>query len=123
MNAEASFFDRRIAVQIASEAQDRAGDVVPDWADAFARWAHKEDSRGREFQGASQMIRDADTMFTLRSDPTSQAIAPETHRFFYKGVIYEIVGRAEGKARGDTLIFLCCSRPDGRGARGPVNAS
>ena len=120
MNAAAGTFDRRIAIQVATDVTDAAGDVTQTWAESFKRWSIKADSRGREFFGAQQVVRDADTVFEVRSDSQTRLIAPETHRVFYNSRIYEIVAVAEGRERKDTLLLLCASRPDQRGARAPV---
>lgn len=117
MNKEAAAFDRRIMVQVATVSKDGAGDEVKTWADDFPLWASKSDSQGREFFGAQQMIRDADTAWTVRSTSESRAIAPETNRIVYKERTFEIVGIAEGKETGDVLTILTASRPDMRGAR------
>lgn len=118
MNSAAGDFDRRITVQVATETKDGAGDVVLTWADDFPLWASKSDSRGREFFGAQQTIRDADTAFTVRSTSETRAIAPEKNRVVYQDRVFEIVGISEGKERGDSLVILTASRPDMRGARG-----
>jgi len=122
MNKDAGFFDRRIQIQIdASEgAQDAAGDPVPNWEDAFKVWSHKTDGRGVEFTGAQQQVREHDTEFEIRDSVDARGIAPESHRVTYLSRIYEIVGTAEGKERQDTLILLCSTRPDRRGARAPI---
>lgn len=117
--------DRRVTVQIAQISRDRTNDTIKTWSlDAgkcFKRWSRKADSRGGITQGDQQNIREADTVFTLRKDSQSESIAPETHRFFYKARVYEIVGIQEGKdERGETLEFLTSHRPDGGGPRGPV---
>lgn len=123
MNAAAGDFDRRIIVQIGTPAQDAAGDERITWADLGKRWAMRIDSRGREFFGAQQIIRDADTVFELRADSASRAYAPETHRIIDRDKIFEIVSIVEGRERNDTLLFLCASSPAQRGARAPVDAS
>lgn len=115
---EAGKFDRRIMVQVATESKDGAGDVIKEWIDAFPRFARKQDSAGREFFGAAQVIREADVAFTVRDDSQSRSIAPETHRIIYQDKIFEIVGIAEGAVREDVLLILCGTRPDHRGARG-----
>lgn len=118
MNFEAGEFDRRITVQLASESKDAAGDIVQTWTDSFRLWARKRDSRGREFFGAAQMVRDADTVFAVRSSELMRAIAPESHRIVYKGQVFEIVGKADTNERSDAIEILTCSRPDARGERG-----
>jgi SPP1 family predicted phage head-tail adaptor len=123
MNIQSGKLDRRIQVQISTPSQDGAGDEVQNWTDLTKRWANRIDSRGREFFGAQQMVRDADTVFELRADSATRAYAPETHRFIDRGRIFEIVGICEGKERGDTLLFGCASSPAQRGARAPVDAS
>jgi len=114
---DAGDLDRRIEIHRASEARDNAGDVVKTWALAFKLWAHREDSRGREFTGASQVIRDSDTIFTVRNSTEAREIAPESHRVQFDGAMFEIVGISEGKERRDTILLLCNSRPDRSGAR------
>lgn len=118
MNAKAGDFDRRIMFQRSTETKDDAGDMVADWADDFAIWACKSDSRGREFFGAQQLIRDADTAWTVRSTTETRAVAPETSRIVYASRIFEIVSISEGKERADTLVIVTASKPDIRGARG-----
>jgi len=119
MGLSAGELDRRIEVEIGTPGQDAAGDVVPDWSLLEKRWAKKREGVGREFMGSQQVIRDADTTFTLRYDTASRAYAPETHRFVYRSVIFEIVAIAEvTDGRFNGLSFLCCSRPDAGGARG-----
>lgn len=115
--------DRRVIVEIATEAQDAAGDPVVTWAQAFKRWAIRVDGRGREFFGAQQIVRDADTAFEVRDDSQSRSIAPETHRIVDHDKVFEIVGITEGRERADTLIILTAYRPDLRGAKAPIDAS
>ena len=67
-NTNAGKLDRRVIVEFATETQDAAGDVTVTWAQAFKRWAIRVDGRGREFFGAQQMVRDADTVFEVRDD-------------------------------------------------------
>jgi SPP1 family predicted phage head-tail adaptor len=123
MNRAAADFDRRIMIQVVTETPDGAGDVVQTWADAFPLWAKRSDSRGREFFGAQQTIRDADTAWTVRQSTETRAIAPETNRVVYAGRVFEIISIAEGKERGDVFEILTASRPDGRGARGTGGVS
>lgn len=116
---DAGKLDRRIEVEIAAKGADSSNDEVLIWSLLERRWAMKAEGVGREFMGAQQVIRDGDITFTLRFDSGSRAYAPESHRFRYRGVIFEIVAIAEGKTgRFDTLSFLCAARPDGEGARG-----
>lgn len=122
MRTNSGSLDRRIIVQIATETQDAAGDVIAGWEDAFKRWAIRVDAKGREFFGAQQMVRDADTAFEVRADSQSRTIAPETHRVIDRGKIFEIVSVVEGRERDDTLLILCASTPALRGARAPVDA-
>ncbi len=112
--------DRRIKVEVATETQDAAGDVIQTWSLLCERWAGLQDNTGRLFRGDQQIVRDADTMFTLMDDSQSQTFAPETHRFICDGHMYRIVSIGQGKRRHDELLFLCATRPDGRGTRGPV---
>lgn len=119
MSKGAGNFDRRIQVQAATMTRDRSGDSIPTWADAFKRWAEKTDNRGFETQGSQELVRTGDTVWILRSDTESRAIAPEKHRFVYDGRIYEIIAIQESKnTRGDRLEFLTTTRPDAGGARG-----
>lgn len=123
MRAAAGSFDRRVIVQIGTPSQDAAGDETITWADLpNKRWAQRIDSRGREFFGAQQINRDADTAFEVRDDTISRTYAPETHRIIDHDRIFEIVGITEGRERADTLLILCCSTPALRGARAPVDA-
>jgi head-tail adaptor len=114
--------DRRVIVEIATETQDAAGDVTVTWAVAFKRWAIRVDGRGREFFGAQQIVRDADTAFEVRDDSQSRSIAAETYRIVDHDKVFEIVGITEGRERADTLILLCAYRPDLRGAKAPIDA-
>jgi SPP1 family predicted phage head-tail adaptor len=116
-NASAGEFDRRIEIQRATETKDSAGDPIPSWARAFDRWAKQEASTGGESTAGQQVVREADTVWILRSDGESQSIAPETNRIRYRGVIYEIVSITPGRRRADTIEILTSSRPDKRGAR------
>lgn len=119
--------DRRIQVFKASETVDRAGDTVQTWDPPelkFDRWASKRDAYPREIQAAQALLRECDTVFTLRWDSQSRGIAPETYRFMWRGTVYMIVGVTENKGgRMDALDFLCSSRPDLRGDRGRDLAS
>jgi SPP1 family predicted phage head-tail adaptor len=123
MNTAAGEFDRRIIIQRATETQDAAGDTIQTWADDRRLWARKRDGRGREFFGAEQMVRDADTVFAVRSSGYTRAIAPETHRVSYKGATFEIVAKADGNDREDVIELLTCSRPDARGERARTSPS
>ena len=119
MSQGAGNLDRRIWVQSASKTRDRAGDEISSWSNAFQRWAGKTDNRGFETQGSQEVVRTGDTVWILRSDSESRAIAPETHRFEYDGRIYEIIAIQESKnERRDRLEFLTTTRPDAGGARG-----
>jgi hypothetical protein len=70
------------------------------------------------------LARQADTVWTLRWDSQSRAIAPENYRFMWRGTVYEIVGVTENKGgRMDALDFLTSSRPDLQGDRGRLLAS
>jgi head-tail adaptor len=126
-NISAAELDRRIQVFQAAETKDRAGDTVQSWdppAQMFPRWAAKRDAYPREIEAAQALLREIDTVWTLRWDSQSRAIAPETFRFMWRGTVYEIVGIAENKGgRMDALDFTCSSRPDLRGARGRTLAS
>jgi SPP1 family predicted phage head-tail adaptor len=113
-------FDRRITVEVAAKARDASNDEVVRWdlVPAFKRWANKRDFQGGESMADQQIIRDADTVFTLRYDSESMAIAPETHRISYQGKMFKIVGTREGQGRLAGWELLCSSRPDATGARG-----
>ena len=123
MNADVGSFDRRIIVQRSTPTQDSAGDEVQNWTDAFKRWAARSDKSAGQFFGAQQIVREYDTTFEIRDDSQSRSIAPESYRVVDRDRVYQIVGVTEGKERGDTLILLCSSRPDLRGAKAPVDAS
>lgn len=118
MNQAAGKLDRRVTVEAAVENPDAAGDEVKTWTVAFHRWAAKSDAYGREIKSAQQLVRDVDTIWTMRYDTESRSISPELHRFLYLGTVYEIVSISEGSGRFDTLDFLTASRPDLRGDRG-----
>lgn len=119
--------DRRIQVFKAKESRDAAGDPELTWDPPdlkFDRWAAKRDAYAREIQAAQILEREADTVWTLRWDRQSRAIAPENFRFMWRGTVYEIVGVTESTGgRFDALEFLTCSRPDLRGDRGRELAS
>jgi SPP1 family predicted phage head-tail adaptor len=122
VNRDSGFFDRRIQIQTDTSGgvQDNAGDPIPEWENAFRLWANKSDGRGVEFTGAQQQVREHDTVFEIRDSVDARGIAPESHRVTYLSRIYEIVGVTEGKERQDTLLLLCSTRPDRRGARAPL---
>lgn len=126
-NLAAGTLDRRIEVFRATVTKDRAGDEVFTWdppAAKFNRWASKRDAYPREVSAAQALLREIDTVFTLRWDSQSRAIAPETYRMMWRGTVYTIVGVAESKGgRMDALDFLCSSRPDMRGDRSRLLAS
>lgn len=131
MKIAAGDLDRRIQIQEATEGKDAAGDVIPTawgppagWPREGKRWASKRDGRPNEIAAlaqAQQVLRQMDTVFVLRWDRRSSVIAPETFRVIYRDRIYEIVGLGEGE-REDGVILLCSSRPDQRGARGPITS-
>lgn len=112
--------DRRITIQEVSETRDEAGDVIRSWADSFKCWARRQDSQGREFFGAIQMVHDADTIFTVRSSDQTKAIAPEFNRIICDGRECRIVANVEGAQRNDIRLILASSRPDQRGPQAPV---
>lgn len=126
-NIAAGEFDRRIQVFKATVSKDDAGDLVFTWDPPdlkFDRWAAKRDAYASEVQASQGMARQADTVWTLRWDSQSRSIAPENHRFMWRGTVYEIVGVTENKqSRMDALDFLTCSRPDLQGDRGRLLAS
>jgi head-tail adaptor len=127
VNIAAGDLDRRIEVFQATVSKDAAGDLVFTWdppALKFNRWAAKRDAYASEIQGAQMLARQADTVWTLRWDSQSRAIAPENYRFMWRGTVYEIVGVTENKGgRMDALDFLTSSRPDLQGDRGRLLAS
>ena len=118
--------DRRILVLKARETRDAAGDTIQHWDPPelkFNRWAMKSDAYGREIKSAQQLVRDVDTVWSLRWDSQSRSIAPENFRFMWRGTVYEIVSVSEGAGRMISIDFLCASRPDLRGDRGRILAS
>lgn len=127
MKLSAGELDRRIAFQVATESTDAAGDPVLAWAPVLTnrgqplyRFAKKKDGRPTEdpaLNTAQQVLRAIDTVWTVRFDPFTSTVAPESHRVVYRERIYEIVGLGEGD-REDAILLLCNSRPDQRGARG-----
>lgn len=125
-NEAAGDLDRRIQVFQAAESRDESGDTILSWdppARKFDRWAAKSDAYGREIKSVQQVVRDVDTVWTLRWDSQSRSIAPENCRFQHQGTVYEIVSVSEGKGRMDTIDFLCASRPDLSGDRGRLQGS
>lgn len=132
MRLAAGDLDRRITIEVATETKDDAGDVLrdvwgppPGWPSGGKRWASKRDGRPQESPAlgvAQQVLRQVDTVFTLRWDRFTRDIAPETFRVVYQDRAYEIVGLGEAD-RSDGVILLCSSRPDQRGAAGPVGDS
>lgn len=127
MREAAGAFDRRIRVEEATESRDAAGDVVAtawgppaSWPSRGRRWASKRDGRPSEIRATQQVLRQIDTVFALRWDRFSSTIAPETFRVVYRDRVYEIVGLGESAEREDEVRLLCCSRPDQRGARAPL---
>lgn len=124
MNKESAVYDRRVLVQRGTIVPDAANDQVMEWADLFERWAGKQDLAPVQFVGAGQVVRNIDTAWLMRWDSESGLIAPENHRIIWRGVIYEIVGVGEASGgRMDARRFLCCSRPDQRGERQPIDGA
>lgn len=126
-NVAAGTLDRRIQVFRATVGKDRAGDPTFTWdppAAKFDRWASKRDAYPREVSAAQALLREVDTVWTMRWDSQSRAIAPECFRFMWRGTVYTIVGVSENKGgRMDALDFVCSSRPDLQGDRGRDQAS
>jgi SPP1 family predicted phage head-tail adaptor len=119
-NIRAGDLDRRITIQVATETRDAANDPVKEWnpADFFKLWAKKVDQRGFETAAAQQLVRTADTVFTIRQSDRARSIYPESHRIELDGKLFTIISVQESKMRGDCLELLTSSRPDGVGARG-----
>lgn len=126
-NLSVGELDRRIQVFRATEGRDNAGDPVMTWdppAEKFDRWAKKSARTGGESTAGQQVVREADTVWTLRWDSQSRAIAPENWRIMHQGTVYEIVSIAESRGgRMDALEIVTSSRPDLRGDRGRNLAS
>lgn len=118
----AGAYDRRIEIQQQVDTTDAAGDPVQGFNAWTKLWAKKTE-RGafREVVASEQVLRDADTLFSVRMNTISRQIAPEIHRVIYKGVIYEILGIGEDKGRADAIVLLTSSRPDKRGERAPID--
>lgn len=129
MNMAAGGLDRRIRVEQATLTQDAAGDELPaswgppaGWPRDGRRWAAKRDHKPQEQggDGATQvLLRQVDTIFTLRFDRFSSVIAPESFRVVYRDRPYQIVGLGETASREDGVQLLCSSRPDQRGSSAP----
>lgn len=116
-------FDRRIQIQVAVPSLDAAGADVITWSDDQKLWAKKREMGAGQGEGASQVLRDGGTMWTVRYTEYSATIGPETHRIIHMrtGRIYEITGlsESEGDEREDTVRILSAYRPDQRGASAP----
>lgn len=119
-NIRAGELDRRITVQVATEVRDAANDPIQEWNpdDFFKLWAKKVDQRGFETVASQQLVRTADTVFTIRDSARARSIFPESHRIELDGKLFTIISIQESKSRGDSLEILTSSRPDGVGARG-----
>lgn len=124
-NIAAGELDRRITVQVAVTTPDAANDPVLTWPEdlQFKLWAKKADQRGFETIATSQLVRTADTVFTIRDSRRARTIFPESHRVTIDGKLFTIISVQESKARGDCLELLTSSRPDGVGARGQGQTS
>jgi head-tail adaptor len=126
-NISAGDLDRRIQVFRATVTIDESGDQVFTWdppAQKFDRWAMIADAYGREIKSVQQLVRDVDSVLTLRWDSQTRQIAPENFRFMWRGTVYTIVSvSSPSGVRFDTIAFLCASRPDLQGARGREQAS
>lgn len=123
MRLSSGVFDRRITIQLNTPVPDDAGDPIPNWSDLVDRWARFLPGPVQEGVGANQVLRSGDVIWVLRDDTESRTFFPETHRIVHKGRIYEIVGIDESMAREDGLRFTTAFRPDGRGARGPIDGA
>jgi SPP1 family predicted phage head-tail adaptor len=123
MTISAGELDRRITIERATKTRDKANDEIDGWVSEFRLWASKRDYSSRENVGTSQVVREADTLFTIRWSKAARAIAPESHRVMYQGSIYEIVGCIEAADRQDGINILCAARPDVTGARGRTSTS
>lgn len=123
MNIAAGDLDRRIQIWEATETQDNAGDTIKDYSLRFERWAGMRQQRPVEVQGAQQLVRTFDCVFTMREDAATKAIAPETFKIVHSGRDFMIVGVQRTPNRHDGLDFLCTSRPDMRGAKAPDSGS
>lgn len=135
MSYAAGDLDRVIYIEEATVTTDAAGDETTTWGPPTTprewprrgrRWASRKDQPPRETPGdlTNQVTsRSFDTVWRLRQDQFSLAIAPETFRVVYKGRVFEIVGLVEDEGRGEGLRLLCSSRPDMRGSRAPESRS
>lgn len=101
-------YDRRVQVQLRTKVTDATGQEKETWANTFKRWMRKRDVRASERYTAEQLVAEIDTVFTGRFLPC-QAIQPDTHRFVYRGRVYEIHGRTE-LGRQDDFEFACAAR-------------
>lgn len=124
-NIRAGELDRRITIQVATEVRDAANDPLQEWnpGDFFKLWAKKVDQRGFETAASQQLVRTADTVFTIRDSTRARSIYPESHRIELDGKLFTIISVQESKMRGDCLELLTSSRPDGVGARGAGQTS
>lgn len=123
MNISAGDLDRRIDIWEATEVQDAAGDPVKQYAFRMKRWAKMRQQRPVETQGAQQLVRTFDCVFTMREDTFTKTIAPETFKIVHIGREFLIVGVQRTPDRHDGLDFLCTGRPDMRGAEAPDSGS
>lgn len=137
MNIAAGMLDRRIRIQVSTEPRDAAGDVLEGewvapagWPFDGKRWARKISAQGTNpIRGAEippgvaqELLREADTVFILRWDRYSRAIAPETMRVVHGERAYRIVSKVDTNDREDGVLLLCSSRPDMRGDVGQLDA-
>jgi SPP1 family predicted phage head-tail adaptor len=112
--------DRRVTVELAVKGRDASNGEIVNWEPAFKRWAKKTDNSGQEVNTDAQTVRYADTIWILRYDSESLAIAPDTHRITHHGVIYRIVGIGENPGRLDGIRILTSSRTESEAAYGPT---
>lgn len=106
---KAGRLDRRVEVQVFSTTRDdTTGEEIETWTKVFDRWMTKRDVRATERFGADQVVAEIDTVFTGRYR-ACKTIRPDTHRFFFRGRVYNVLGATE-LGRLDAVEFACASR-------------